>query len=156
MNERERLLRAIEAAPKDDTVRLVFADWLEEHDELDRARFIRLQCEHGRLYPRTARSEPKSDHQAALEREIASLLQQHGAAWIAEALFLSRYAGLAVENHSALGAVPSGADFRARRAASTARVVVSSSYEATDRVPLPPPDPKVLAISLRSSRRNGT
>ena len=31
--------------PADDTVRLVFADWLEEHGEPERAEFIRVQCE---------------------------------------------------------------------------------------------------------------
>jgi hypothetical protein len=35
-------------------------------------------------------------------------------------------------------------------------VVVSSSYDATDRVPLPPPLPKVRAISERWRRRYGT
>jgi uncharacterized protein (TIGR02996 family) len=38
------LIDAIHADPRDDTVRLVWADWLEEHDEPDCAEFIRLQC----------------------------------------------------------------------------------------------------------------
>ena len=42
-----------------------------------------------------------------------------------------------------------GAARIAARAASTPIVVVSSSYDATDRVPLPPPLPKVRAISDR-------
>jgi uncharacterized protein (TIGR02996 family) len=37
-------LRAILANPADDARRLVFADWLEEHDDHDRAEFIRVQC----------------------------------------------------------------------------------------------------------------
>jgi uncharacterized protein (TIGR02996 family) len=45
MSEREALLAAIKANPDDDTVRLVFADWLDEHGgERDRdwASFIRV------------------------------------------------------------------------------------------------------------------
>jgi uncharacterized protein (TIGR02996 family) len=33
MNDREALLRAVCENPDDDTPRLVFADWLEEHGE---------------------------------------------------------------------------------------------------------------------------
>jgi uncharacterized protein (TIGR02996 family) len=43
------LLRAIAAAPDDDTPRLVYADWLDEHDQPIRAEFIRLQCRIGSL-----------------------------------------------------------------------------------------------------------
>ena len=43
MNERDALLRAVCENPDDDTPRLVFADWLQEHGEGDRAEFIRLQ-----------------------------------------------------------------------------------------------------------------
>jgi uncharacterized protein (TIGR02996 family) len=39
----EPFLRAICENPDDDTVRLVYADWLDEHGELERAEFIRLQ-----------------------------------------------------------------------------------------------------------------
>lgn len=45
MNERAALLRAICEQPDDDTVRLAFADWLEEHGEAERGEFIRLQME---------------------------------------------------------------------------------------------------------------
>jgi uncharacterized protein (TIGR02996 family) len=46
---REALLRAIIEDPEDETLRLVFADWLEEHGEDDRAEFIRAQIERERL-----------------------------------------------------------------------------------------------------------
>jgi uncharacterized protein (TIGR02996 family) len=49
MNERAALLRAICETPDDDTPRLVFADWLQEHGEEERAEFIRVQCEAARL-----------------------------------------------------------------------------------------------------------
>jgi uncharacterized protein (TIGR02996 family) len=43
MSDRAAFIRAICEQPTDDTVRLVFADWLEEHDEPARAEFIRVQ-----------------------------------------------------------------------------------------------------------------
>ena len=49
-----------------------------------------------------------------------------------------------------------GALRSASRAASTPSVVVSSSWEATARVPLPPPLPMKAAISALASRRYGT
>jgi uncharacterized protein (TIGR02996 family) len=42
----EPLLRAICADPEDDTVRLVYADWLQENDDPERAEFIRVQIEY--------------------------------------------------------------------------------------------------------------
>lgn len=38
------LERAVLAAPDDDLPRLVYADWLDEHGEGERAEFIRIQC----------------------------------------------------------------------------------------------------------------
>jgi uncharacterized protein (TIGR02996 family) len=49
----EPFLRTICASPEDDTVRLVYADWLDEHGDPERAEFIRLQVAQGdrpRLY----------------------------------------------------------------------------------------------------------
>jgi uncharacterized protein (TIGR02996 family) len=48
MDEAE-FLRAIVTRPADDTVRLVYADWLDERGESDRAAFIRVQIELARL-----------------------------------------------------------------------------------------------------------
>ena len=48
MTEREALLHAIRLEPDEDTPRLVYADWLDEHgDEADRAHAeqIRVQIE---------------------------------------------------------------------------------------------------------------
>jgi uncharacterized protein (TIGR02996 family) len=42
--EAEALLEAIFDNPDDNTPRLVFADWLQEHGQEHYARFIRLQC----------------------------------------------------------------------------------------------------------------
>src|SRR4051812_18259315 len=40
-NEQAALLAAIIAKPKDNTARLVYADWLQEHDDEEQAEFIR-------------------------------------------------------------------------------------------------------------------
>jgi uncharacterized protein (TIGR02996 family) len=45
MTEREALLAAVLANPKDDVVRLVYADWLEENGEPAHAMFIRAEIE---------------------------------------------------------------------------------------------------------------
>ena len=45
MDDREALLRAAVASPDDDLPRLVYADWLEEHDDPGQAAFVRAQCE---------------------------------------------------------------------------------------------------------------
>lgn len=44
MNEHDAFIRAVIEDPYNDLPRLVFADWLDEHDESDRAWFIRFQC----------------------------------------------------------------------------------------------------------------
>jgi uncharacterized protein (TIGR02996 family) len=49
LEEHEAFLRAIFDAPADDTPRLVYADFLDEAGEADRAEFIRAECEHRRL-----------------------------------------------------------------------------------------------------------
>jgi uncharacterized protein (TIGR02996 family) len=41
----DALFRAVCESPADDTPRLVYADWLDEHGQPERAEFIRLQCE---------------------------------------------------------------------------------------------------------------
>lgn len=45
MSDDDALLAAIAAQPDEDTPRLVYADWLEEHDQPIRAEFIRVQVE---------------------------------------------------------------------------------------------------------------
>ncbi len=49
MSDRAALLTAICATPDDDTARLVYADWLDEHGEAKRAAHIRAQIESHRL-----------------------------------------------------------------------------------------------------------
>ncbi len=42
--DRDSFIAGICESPADDLPRLVYADWLEEHGEADRAEFIRVQC----------------------------------------------------------------------------------------------------------------
>ncbi len=49
MPDEQGFLAAIREAPDDDTPRLIYADWLDDRGEADRAEFIRVQCEAERL-----------------------------------------------------------------------------------------------------------
>jgi uncharacterized protein (TIGR02996 family) len=69
------LLQAIMDSPDDDVPRLVYADFLEERDEGDRAEFIRVQCERTRL-------PEKDQRQASLEARERELLVAHGERWV--------------------------------------------------------------------------
>src|SRR5262249_17672416 len=64
------LLHEILSSPDEDLPRLVYADWLEEHGDADRAEFIRVQCALARL--------PAYDPDAAeLEQRAQELLLAH-------------------------------------------------------------------------------
>lgn len=73
MTERDALHAAICANPDDDTPRLVFADWLDEHGEHFRAEFIRVQIEAVRL--------PVGKKRAAKEARAKELLDAHEKEW---------------------------------------------------------------------------
>src|SRR4051812_9653540 len=60
-------LEAILADP-DDAVRLVFADWLDEHGQPERAEFIRVQVERARRSPRGNRAWELQQHEEQLLR----------------------------------------------------------------------------------------
>lgn len=49
MTEGELLLRGVLLNPADDTARLVYADWLQENGDEERAEFVRVQCELARM-----------------------------------------------------------------------------------------------------------
>jgi uncharacterized protein (TIGR02996 family) len=59
-------VEAIGTDPDDDASRLVYADWLDDHGEADRAEFIRLQCRLARL----AEDDPDRPALARREREL--------------------------------------------------------------------------------------
>jgi uncharacterized protein (TIGR02996 family) len=58
MTEHDAFLQAIIESPDDDTLRLVFADWLEEHGDAERAELIRLQCSLNSPPPESPRLAP--------------------------------------------------------------------------------------------------
>ena len=69
------LLAAIWAEPHDDTARLVYADWVDEHDRPDRAAFIRLQIELAKL------DEWDEDRRPALVKREQFLWKKHAKGW---------------------------------------------------------------------------
>lgn len=77
MSDREALIRAVYAAPDDDAPRLIYADWLDEHDDPARAEFIRLQVELARL-PRWS-EDPR---RRAAEERAAELQRDHQVRWL--------------------------------------------------------------------------
>src|SRR3954447_21228604 len=85
-----------------------------------------------------------------------STVSNPSAACTAVAFVLSRYGGDDVVNSTPADFTPSGAARIADRPASTAIDVVSSSYDATARVPLPPPDASAAPMADRCKRQYGT
>jgi uncharacterized protein (TIGR02996 family) len=78
VSDRDALLAAIAAHPDEDTPRLAFADWLDEHATSNadhaRAEFIRIQIERSHL-------DEDDDRQAELEARERRLITTHGATW---------------------------------------------------------------------------
>jgi uncharacterized protein (TIGR02996 family) len=76
-SERAALIAAIRAAPQDDAVRLVCADWFEEQGDeasVARAEFIRTQV-------RRACSKPDDEEQSELATRELRLLKKYALAW---------------------------------------------------------------------------
>src|SRR4051794_32181741 len=75
----EAFLEHIREHPDDDAVRLIYADWLEEHaageDERARAEFIRAQC-------RLAAGVADPDERLALADRARLLERRHRDAWL--------------------------------------------------------------------------
>jgi uncharacterized protein (TIGR02996 family) len=70
----QEFLQTIIQNPEDDAPRLVYADWLEEHGDADRAEFIRVQCELAKL------DESDPQHLSLFERS-SELHQAHRMKW---------------------------------------------------------------------------
>ncbi len=71
MNERERLLQAILDDAENDTPRLVYADWLEEHGEAAHAELIRVQC--SLAAPAKRGAKPGREELRRREKELLGL-----------------------------------------------------------------------------------
>jgi uncharacterized protein (TIGR02996 family) len=74
MSDEKALLAAIWERPQDDALRLVYADWLEESGQPERAEFIRLQLELARL-------DEWDDARPALEKREKKALKKFEKAW---------------------------------------------------------------------------
>jgi uncharacterized protein (TIGR02996 family) len=75
MTHEEAFIQAICEAPGDDAPRLIYADWLEEHGQADRAEFIRVQCWLARL------TELEAEH-SVLAARAEGLLRGHWNEWV--------------------------------------------------------------------------
>jgi uncharacterized protein (TIGR02996 family) len=98
-SEEEALVRAIATAPEDDVPRLVYADWLEEHDRGDHAAFIRAQCELARITDIEGEwgGSDRSERWEGLRHQCEALTPRREGAWSAPA-------AVAVEFHRGLPA----------------------------------------------------
>jgi uncharacterized protein (TIGR02996 family) len=76
MSDEKALLSAIWEHPHEDTPRLVYADWLDEHEQPERAEFIRVQIELARLG-----EWDDSPRKAELERREKQLWAKHAKTW---------------------------------------------------------------------------
>jgi uncharacterized protein (TIGR02996 family) len=74
LSKQEGFLQAIRAEPNDDAHRLVYADWLDDNGDPDRAEFIRVQCE-------LARCPEGHGRRAALAAREGELLEAHRLTW---------------------------------------------------------------------------
>jgi carbon storage regulator CsrA len=71
--QEQAFVQAIIESPDDEGIRLIFADWLDDHDD-PFGEFIRIQCQLARL------AEEDAGRQELIEREQA-LLARHAKAW---------------------------------------------------------------------------
>jgi uncharacterized protein (TIGR02996 family) len=74
MSLEQAFLRDINERPHDDTPRLVYADWLDDNGQPERAEFIRVQC-------RLAELPTGHPERPALERREHALWKKHVKAW---------------------------------------------------------------------------
>ena len=73
MTDREALTRAVAAHPDEDTPRLAFADWLDEHGDAGdkvHARFVRVQCEMAALEEQAPRWRKLFAEQSKLFKDL--------------------------------------------------------------------------------------
>src|SRR4051812_17110474 len=71
----QALFEAIRESPDDDAPRLIYADWLDDQGESDRAEFVRVQCEQSRL-------DPGDERRLELAPRASRLLDANRDAWL--------------------------------------------------------------------------
>src|SRR5438552_2205450 len=74
MTQDEAFLLAIREAPEENGPRLIYADWLEDNGQPERAEFIRVQIELARVV--------EAPGWADLQKRELALLRAHQAAWL--------------------------------------------------------------------------
>src|SRR5258707_345300 len=79
-------LKAILAAPEDDALRLVYADWLQENGQPERAGFIRAECARAVLHDDSdfAPNEWDNTRYWELHERARELYDRHAATWFAD------------------------------------------------------------------------
>jgi len=80
MIHNEGFLRAIAERPDDDALRLIYADWLDDHGELEYAEFIRVQIVLAQNSD--AKGEVPSSELARLRSRERSLLSRNRTRWL--------------------------------------------------------------------------
>jgi carbon storage regulator CsrA len=73
--EEVAFLQAVGESPDDDGIRLIFADWLDDHGQPERAEFIRVQVALASLPPGDSRRD-------ALQVKEQALLEEHRDRWL--------------------------------------------------------------------------
>lgn len=74
MSNHDAFIRTIVERPEDDGPRLVYADWLDEQGDCDRAEFIRVQIE-------MERYADDSPEQLSLQQRALELIERHPGEW---------------------------------------------------------------------------
>ena len=84
MANRKAFLAAIRENPEDDTPRLVYADWLDDNGDRDRAEFIRVQIELARLREDDVRAFDLRWRQDELLNQNGDIWREEVPAWARE------------------------------------------------------------------------
>jgi uncharacterized protein (TIGR02996 family) len=82
MTDEQRFLETIRQNPDDDAPRLVYADWLEEHGDPDRAEFIRIDIELDRIHKKGGQGDQQGESNKHLYQRHRELREEHLEEWL--------------------------------------------------------------------------
>jgi uncharacterized protein (TIGR02996 family) len=155
VNDEGAFLAAIIAQPDDDSVRLVFADWLEEHGDPDRAAFIRLQI-------RQAQVPEGGPEYRDLSNRAEVLHKRHRETWLVDLpQVIARHAPLFyfkrgfLTELSTRTAVVAGISTRAWSKHPIQELTLSKFRGRLDRVLALPHMPRIRKLCLHGERYMG-
>ena len=120
-HDRSGFWKAICAAPDDDAPRLVFADYLDDHGDADRAAFVRAQCEGERL-------DPDDPRRVDLEVRATALLHEHRATWVEELPKWVRRSGVTFRRGFPAGLMANAVQILRNASALASRTVIEDVY----------------------------